>query len=238
MIFGIGLPFTGTMNLSLALSYLGYRTVHFPRDPRTLEQLQISAGGLDLMHHFHAAVDLPLAVHYKKLDQLYPGSKFILTVRDEAKCRAVWENYFSQPPVSLDEIGCRQIIFDLLRLDVQQAADALSWHVREVLYYFQDSASSRLLVMDIHQGDGWEKLCPFLEIPAPAAPFPHPLAHGDRYLLLPQAKHMQSYRELLIHICRALSPKRILEWGPGESTRIMAKECPVPLPIMLARFLD
>ena len=31
----------------------------------------------------------------------------------------------------------------------------------------------RLLVMDIPAGDGWEKLCPFLGVPIPDAPFPH-----------------------------------------------------------------
>ena len=226
MIFGIGLPFTGTINLTLALNYLGYRAIHFPHDPRTLEQIRNSDDPLDLLNRFHAAVDLPLSPHFKKLDCLYPGSKFILTLREEAEWRTVLENYWSQPPLSLDEVGCRQILYDMLRLDVQQATDAYPRHVGEVLDYFQGPARSRLLVMDIHQADRWDKLCPYLEIPIPTAPFPYPLAQGDRHLLMPVAKHMQSYRELLVYLCRALSPKKILEWGPGESTLLMAKECP------------
>jgi predicted O-methyltransferase YrrM len=35
-----------------------------------------------------------------------------------------------------------------------------------------------------------------------------------------------SYRPLLGKWCELLKPKRILEWGPGESTELMMKLCP------------
>lgn len=35
-----------------------------------------------------------------------------------------------------------------------------------------------------------------------------------------------TYRPLLEKWCRAISPMRIIEWGPGESTCIMMKLCP------------
>jgi len=35
-----------------------------------------------------------------------------------------------------------------------------------------------------------------------------------------------NYIELLIKYLRLVKPKRILEWGPGQSTKIMLQECP------------
>lgn len=38
-------------------------------------------------------------------------------------------------------------------------------------------------------------------------------------------KH-SSYSAVLRHVCRKLHPRQVLEWGPGLSTAIIAKECP------------
>jgi hypothetical protein len=45
-------------------------------------------------------------------------------------------------------------------------------HNREVLEYFADRPQD-LLVMRLTEGDGWDKLCPFLGVPIPETPFPH-----------------------------------------------------------------
>ncbi len=45
-------------------------------------------------------------------------------------------------------------------------------HNKEVCDYFGDRRGDDLLVMDITNGDGWEKLCPFLSEPVPWLPFP------------------------------------------------------------------
>ena len=45
-------------------------------------------------------------------------------------------------------------------------------HNRSVLDHFKDRPRD-LCVMDITAGDGWEKLCGFLDVPVPAAAFPH-----------------------------------------------------------------
>ena len=36
----------------------------------------------------------------------------------------------------------------------------------------------------------------------------------------------QSYRPMLSKWCNTVKPKRILEWGPGESTKLMRMMCP------------
>jgi len=45
-------------------------------------------------------------------------------------------------------------------------------HIKNVLEYFKDRPED-LLVMNILDGDGWGKLCPFLDKPLPDTPFPH-----------------------------------------------------------------
>jgi hypothetical protein len=70
-VWGIGLTRTGTTSLNRALQILGYAAVHYP----TIHTL--------LHEPLEAATDEPVAVTYKYLDFLYPGSKFIVTERDE-----------------------------------------------------------------------------------------------------------------------------------------------------------
>ena len=44
-------------------------------------------------------------------------------------------------------------------------------HNREVIEYFADRGND-LLILNITGGEGWEKLCPFLNKPVPAVRFP------------------------------------------------------------------
>jgi hypothetical protein len=39
--------------------------------------------------------------------------------------------------------------------------------------FFKDKSSEKLLVLDIPGGDGWSKLCSFLNAAVPKKPFPH-----------------------------------------------------------------
>jgi hypothetical protein len=50
--------------------------------------------------------------------------------------------------------------------------DRFNRHNKEVLQYFKDR-SHDLLVMELSKGDGWGKLCLFLDEPIPSISFPH-----------------------------------------------------------------
>ena len=71
--------------------------------------------------------------------------------------------------------------YSTLKFDRDRFARAYEEHERGVREYFRERPGD-LLVMDICAGDGWEKLCPFLGLPAPPAPFPH--ANEWMHLLL------------------------------------------------------
>ena len=58
---------------------------------------------------------------------------------------------------------------------------------RGVLEYFQ--GRDDLLVMDIEQGDGWDKLCDFLGCPVPDKPLPWKNRRSLRRTLRRKLKH-------------------------------------------------
>ena len=54
---------------------------------------------------------------------------------------------------------------------IKEKLDSKKLHYSERKKYFKDRPND-LLVMNICNGEGWEKLCPFLNKPVPDAPFP------------------------------------------------------------------
>ena len=82
-IFGIGLSKTGTTSLHVALEILGYSSVHYPV---TWEEFD----------RYDAAHDITVASRFEELDKLYPGSRFILTLRDLNQWLRSCENHFDR----------------------------------------------------------------------------------------------------------------------------------------------
>jgi hypothetical protein len=55
--------------------------------------------------------------------------------------------------------------------DEDKLRSAFESHTTRVLDHF--AGTDRLLVMDVGNGDGWEKLCPFVGREVPEVAFPH-----------------------------------------------------------------
>lgn len=81
-IFGIGLPKTGTTSIHKAMTILGFTSQHYFGDARTIEQLRLADYDLDVLRRLEFACDLPIPLIYRQLEDVYPGSKYILTERD------------------------------------------------------------------------------------------------------------------------------------------------------------
>lgn len=175
-IFGIGLSRTGTSSLTQALRTLGLQVVHYPSDPETYEQLRTADFQLKLLEQVDAITDIPLVPYFRQMDRLYPGSKFILTVRDEASWLASIEQMLQARPLS--QVRIPEII-QFYRLSTYGAVafhrehfmDVFQDHKARVMHYFRNRPKD-LLVMDICGGAGWEVLCPFLGHPVLSTPFP------------------------------------------------------------------
>jgi len=165
-IFGIGLARTGTTSLTKALRILGYRAVHFPTS-------------FDQILYHDAATDTSVACRFAELDRLFPGSKFILTVRDEQSWLASYARFRSLQipigknwPMLREARRVREILFGTQEFEPEAWLAGYRRHTARVMEYFAERPQD-LLVMNIAAGDGWEKLCPFLGKPVPPLPFPY-----------------------------------------------------------------
>lgn len=175
-VFGIGFHKTGTTSLNLALQQLGYRItgpngVNDPDISQNLDQLC-----KNIVPEFDAFLDNPWPILYKKLDKIYPGNKFILTTRPTDKWMKSIISHFGHQSTPMREmiygkgfpIGNEKIYIE-----------RYTKHNEEVLEYFANREKD-LLILDISNGDGWEKLCPFLNKDIIDTPFPHKNKASDR----------------------------------------------------------
>ena len=180
-VFGIGLSRTGTKSLTKALDLLGFNVMHYPTGKEVFEELTRGNYSFSLLQGYDGITDITVAPFYAQLDRLYPGSKFILTVRDKESWLRSLENHWSHKPAFDDRPGreTRMKIRRFLRAAVYGCyvfnRDRMSYvydlHYKNVVEYFERRPES-LLILDIVAGEGWEKLCPFLNKPIPHVPFP------------------------------------------------------------------
>lgn len=158
-VFGIGLSKTGTLSLNSALMSLGLNAKHLPRN-------------LDEIEFLDAATDTPIARAYKELDRRYPGSKFILTKREEEEWIKSCHDFFGDRVLAPWMRELQTDLYGVDSFDQLMFRMARQSHHEDVLDYFSGRAAD-LLVMNICAGEGWEKLCPFLGVRPPGFPFPH-----------------------------------------------------------------
>jgi hypothetical protein len=173
VIFGIGLSKTGTTSLFAALAALGYRAGTY-RHMRLRGMDDWFRGDFtrDYLHGYDAVTDLPLAAFFPQLDVRYPGSKFVLTVRDLESWLASARNHFAVEPTT--EFGRRAHLatYGATAFHEQRFRFVHASHAENVAWYFRARPDS-LLTLDIVGGQGWEELCAFLGRPRPSIPFPH-----------------------------------------------------------------
>jgi hypothetical protein len=182
-IFGIGYAKTATSSLGKALEILGYRSIHDPYEllpgfiPDELADFPVDSGVLENHDAFAGIVGLI----YKELDRACPGSRFILTVRDEDRwLRSIRGHLHPKSKTTrLDtEIPLRPFVrarmFNGHLWFEDEFADdylqAFRDHNRGVMEYFR--GRDNLLVMDVERGVNWDILCGFLGVDIPPKPFP------------------------------------------------------------------
>lgn len=174
-VFGIGLSRTGTKSLHRALKSLGYRSEHFP-----VHLLRTMDGVLSLdiegVRHYEAMTDIVASVFYRQLDERFPGSKFILTVRDID----TWLHSCAAHFAPMDEEPASDVADNIrmLRLraygrtDFDAAAFRAAYleHIETVQRHFH--GRDNLLVIDVREGTAWESLCRFLGVESKDGTFP------------------------------------------------------------------
>ena len=175
-VFGIGFHKTGTTSLKAALEILGYRVTgpNFVDDEDVAES--VLSKSLAIAPEFNAFQDNPWPILYREMDQAFPGSKFILTIRDEAEWYTSALRQFGARTTPM-----RRFIYGAGSPLGNEASYRARYgsHNESVLQYFA-ARPGDLLLMDITRGDGWDLLCPFLGCATPSHPFPYKNAGKDK----------------------------------------------------------
>lgn len=237
-IFGIGLSKTGTSSLARALEILGYRTKDYPGIERYLPG-DLASIDASLLEQYDALTDTPIPSFYRELDRAYPGAKFILTVRDMPGWLQSCKKQFTERHAQAMNEAHARLFHDLYGTTVFDEAKFRAGYerfARGVLDYFA-ARPHDLLVLNITAGEGWERLCAFLDKPVPDIPFPkanvtrirwmdvHALERiarqaGRRLQRLHQA--LQTGAPLISNDWLASLPTRLKVWVYGRERSISA----------------
>jgi hypothetical protein len=171
-VFGIGLNKTGTSSLHQALEVLGYQSLHWGGEKTHDAVLRAIDEGEPLLRYVDPEPDaicdvFAVTYFFFLADVEYPGSKFILTLRDldewlDSRRRHVERNQ------QMKEAG--EYDGSFLAVDLDTWASDFQRHEAVVRTYFAGRAGD-LLAFRPADGD-WEPLCSFLERPVPDVPFP------------------------------------------------------------------
>ena len=172
-IFGIGLNKTGTTTLGVCGTHLGLRCSSC--DASLLEDYVLRKNFTRIkqkVKEFDLFEDWPWPLIYEELDQLYPGSKFILTVR---KSDLVWLESLKKHSMRTKPLShCRKLAYgyNFPHKKEQEHLDFYNRHNERVRAYFK-GRSSDFLELCWEKGDGFEELCSFLNFEVPDMPLPH-----------------------------------------------------------------
>lgn len=189
-VFGIGLSRTGSRSLMEAMRLLGYRARHWDYTRKLLvyDEEGVLRPRLELLEPYDAYGDVPISLLYKVIDREYPGSKYVLTVREQESWLRSCRRFFAperlqglrerMPPA---EQRWRDLQFNdvwgTLGYDEAQFLAVRARHEADVREYFRERPGD-LLVLDISAGQGWAELCPFLDRAVPDVPFPSVTERG------------------------------------------------------------
>jgi len=177
--FGIGMNKTGTTSLRSCFDLLQLHPIA-PRSHLSEEGRNATAALIDFNDYepalcfaarYRAFEDRPWNVWqmYRRLDERFSGSRFILTVREPEKWWGSVERWIKVLKPGMEERYLKHLRNSSLEKD-EMIAGYLRYN-REVMDYFE--GRDDLLVIDFEQEEGWGPLCEFLDRPIPDEPIPH-----------------------------------------------------------------
>ena len=173
-VFNIGLSRAGSTSLTKALNLLDIPTLHYftsnnkTRLKKIIERnkkfnKQLFAGIDDDYQGFS---DFSGEHYYQTLYTQYPNSKFIFTTRpfsDWFKSYIILEKRIKPELFKTNESTKLMYTF---------AINKYFKRGKEIKNFFKDK-TNQFLELKICEGEGWEKLCPFLDVDIPDCLFPH-----------------------------------------------------------------
>ena len=178
-IFGIGAHKTATTSLHEAFHILGLDSAHWesPHWARNIWHEMHSEGRSRTLEAHYCLCDFPIPALFKELDQAYPGSKFVLTLRDEAKwIRSVERHWIRYKTTEWDKDAfsneMHTAFYGIEEFDAEVMLNRYRQHTREVLAHFEHRPED-LLIMHMDTNPGWDALCAFINRPVPEVCYPN-----------------------------------------------------------------
>ena len=171
-IFNIGNGRCGTGSLTKALNTLGIPSIHYETEDKYVIENKVEKNnklGQKLLHpldqKYRGFSDFNGESFFRKLYYQYPNSKFIYTDRyfPDYLRSYVALKIQSEPKQFRKGMAQRWILYYTYRYFEKKNA---------ILDFFKDKPD-QFLHIDIPSGDGWNKLCPFLDLEIPDVDFPH-----------------------------------------------------------------
>ena len=170
-VFCIGMFKTGTSSIGRAFEILGYKTLNGPWWPqgimiqdtfyvRPKEWIPYYNNIMSVVKNYDAFQDYPWMFLYDKLYESYPNAKFILTVRNAEDVAESDINMLIKLGHSKEKIHSKDKLINRYTV-----------HRKKVLKYFEKK--NNFIEIDIFKGEGWKKLCSFLNKDIPNIDFPH-----------------------------------------------------------------
>lgn len=171
-ILGAGLPRTGTASLVEALTMLGYNAIH--HEPKRLPLFPPEGYTFKRYDDVDAAADMPAAMYWRELRRAY-NCKIILTVRE---VDSWWESIKRhankiRTSQTIEHIRYTEALHTLLFGCPMPCEYWYKRRFREYNAFVRGTVPAEdVLIMDIHRGDKWDALCPFLGVAEPTEEFP------------------------------------------------------------------
>ena len=189
-VIGAGFGRTGTLSMKYALEELGFSTCYHMIEVRknpSHPKLWTEAKNKDttdwsaLFAGYQASVDWPSCNFWREQAKAFPDSKILLTLRDpsgwyESVMKTIYpssKKFAESTEEKEREFGIWAMemiwesIFDNNMDDRAFVIDKFERHNEKVI---KEVPPDRLLVFKA--GEGWNRLCEFLEVPIPGTDFP------------------------------------------------------------------
>ena len=196
-VFCIGMNKTGTNSLHWAFLELGLKSIHYNYSMseakfKTLREYYESARSiqqqirlckkkgeklLKYIDDYDAYSDIfPIINNFDILDKQYPNSKFIYTNRNTKDWISSRKKHVQRNIENIKK-GLYSTNFSVI--DEDKWIKKKENHYKRVINYFKDKPG-KLLIINICEGDGYEKLCPFLGFEVINKPFPKKNSTADK----------------------------------------------------------
>lgn len=181
-IVGTGLGRTGTKSMQTALNMLGVGPCHhmyevFAHPESMALWVEAGQGRPDwdqIFKDYQSVVDYPGAAFWREIAAHYPDAKVLHTQRDPDKWFDSTQATIFAPGSPAFQEGPHTPFFNTViapfRDHIHDRAFMTDYFRKHNAEVVATIAPERLLVFEV--GEGWSRLCDFLGLPVPKAPYP------------------------------------------------------------------